>query len=173
MGAVRTIWLDNETRLWFLRGEEPPRFLGDAGLEDVQVGRGIGATWECSYCGSSMPGDELKCSACNAPRKTRRRHATALLLGWLPCLMWFDAVGDGFTLEVHRGRCGNPMDYAAHTPVARLTNCQIVHKIIPRLCPLGGADIAPIEFQVYIEGDFSFTDPEHEDDQKGVRQWEL
>ena len=33
-----------------------------------------GSTWECDYCGSTVAGADLKCTACNAPQRARVRQ---------------------------------------------------------------------------------------------------
>ena len=164
MRAVDQVWMRNDTRLWFLQGDDYPRFMDLAALEDVRIGEGVGTTWVCSYCGSTVPSTDVKCTACNAPLKTRKRQASAVVSGYLPAFVWFDTVKDGFVLEVHGVRCCCPDDYTAGITLARLVDCRIIEKRIPILCPMGHADIEPLELLAYIEGDFSFTDPEREDD---------
>ena len=106
-----------------------------------------------------------KCCFCNAPRKTRKRKAKALLTGILFDLVWFDAVKDGFTLETRRQR-HDPRNYDGGEPVARLANCKIVGKDIPTLM-VGYSYVGdmpmPLELIAEIEGDFSFADAEHEE----------
>lgn len=158
------IWLNQDVYLWLLQGDDLPKFLGSTGMEDVHIGNAIGTTWKCSYCDSTVPSTELKCNACNAPRKTRKRNATAMLLGMLPEFVWFDAVKDGFTIEA-RGRRGHPCCYDGSELLARMMNCRILEKVIPSISPLWtDHEPAPLELRAKIEGEFSFADPEHEDE---------
>jgi len=163
--AEQGIWFDQEIFLWFLQNGAYPKLMWCAALSNVHIGQGLGSTWGCSYCGSTMPASSLGCSACNAPRKTRKRRATALLTGVLPQLVWFDAVKDGFTLEARRQR-HDPRNYDGGEPVARLANCKIVGKDIPTLMvgySYAGDTPMPLELIAEIEGDFSFADAEHEE----------
>lgn len=160
------IWLDQEIYLWFLQGDEEPRLMWYAELSNVNIGKSMGSTWECSYCRSTVPASSLKCEACNAPRKTRKRRAEALLTGVLSELVWFDAARDGFTLEAKRYQWGRPDWYDHGTPIAKLVNCKVVEKNIPILMvgrKYEGEPALPLELDVLLEGDFSFADAEYED----------
>ena len=170
MGTVKSdIWVNQDIYLWFRQDDEEPRGMFGAGLSDVYIGQALGSTWECSYCGSTMPASSLKCDACNAPRKTRKRRATAQLVGLLPELVWFDAARDGFTLEARRCRY-DPTYYDGGEAVARLAKCKIIEKRVPRLVWNGPEEeIEALRLYAEIEGDFSFADMEYEDEQNPNR----
>ena len=162
MGVVRRAWTNNETRVWLLRANEEPAYLGDAGLQDVRIGGALGATWECAYCGSTMQHNALSCTACNAPRKTRSRTAAAMLIGFLPFISWLDSIQDGFTLEIRGGHCSSPLDYSAGYALARIKHCCMGEKVIPSLSMFCGEDIQACTLEISISGDFSFVDAEYD-----------